>query len=186
MIGREATLAKGAHEHTWLLLLCIAINVHGLPALFHANLSYHSSHMILLSPVIIKTNWAAAAVTNKLGAMLCLINSACKPGWAACAFTLPLLAFTAGCCALQSNMTADDRQLNDTAVDILSHLMPDQGVEHRQLFSRVSLGIHPCVRPCAYAVVCCFTYSVTYSLPHLVHACSCTQYCCIAVRLGVL
>ena len=45
--------------------------------------------------------------------------------------------------ALQSNMTVDDRRLSDTAVDILGHLMPNQGVEHQQVFSRDSLGILP-------------------------------------------
>ena len=72
-------------------------------------------------------------------------------------------------------MTVDDRRLSDTAVDILSHLMPDQGVEHQQIFSRDSLGILPTPHGEIHAhLYLCSppslthppTHSLTHSLTH--------------------
>lgn len=64
--------------------------------------------------------------------------------------------------ALQSTMTEDNRRLSDTAVDILTHLVPDQGAEQEQIFSRDSLGItllfvhpsmHPSIHPSMFHMV---------------------------------
>ena len=73
-------------------------------------------------------------------------------------------------------MTEDNRRLSDTAVDILSHLVPGQEDEH-QTFSRDSLGMHPIIHPCfmhlligsiilAGSLAHALTHSPTHSLTH--------------------